>query len=384
MKIGLIGAGRLGLCLALLIEDTGYDVLASDIRPDYVKDLNEKKYNGSEPDINYYLEKANNIHFTTDNIRVISECDIIFTLVATPSLEDGSYDVSAVWKVVEDFKTAAKETEVFNKSLVIGCTTNPGDCDEIHEQLSLNPDTFGVNVFYNPEFIAQGTIIKDLQNADTVLICGEKYITEHEHVTILKKIYTQIQFGYNFNPSIHYMSAKAGEIVKIAINTFLTTKISYANTIGQVLALSDLDDEIDSVLEAIGNDSRIGKKYLKFGFGFGGPCFPRDNRAFASYANQVGVEFNIGQTTDDFNDEHSKFLFTYFTKKNKNNLPFVFPSVAYKKGTDIIEESQQYRLCLDLLDAGHKVHVLDDSLKDICDDRILYSKPTGYFFNIDL
>ena len=180
------------------------------------------------------------------------------------------------------------------------------------------------------------------------------------------------------------MSTKAGEIVKIAINTFLTTKISYANTIGQVLALSDLDDEIDSVLEAIGNDSRIGKKYLKFGFGFGGPCFPRDNRAFASYANQVGVEFNIGQTTDDFNDEHAKFLFTYFTKKNKNNLPFVFPSVAYKKGTDIIEESQQYRLCLDLLDAGHKVHVLDDSLKDICDDRILYSKPTGYFFNIDL
>ena len=384
MKIGLIGAGRLGLCLALLIEDTGYDVLASDIRPDYVKDLNEKKYNGSEPDINYYLEKANNIHFTTDNIRVISECDIIFTLVATPSLEDGSYDVSSVWKVVEDFKTAAKETEVFNKSLVIGCTTNPGDCDQIYEELSLNPDTFGVNVFYNPEFIAQGTIIKDLQNADTVLICGEKYINEHKHVTILKKIYKQIQFGYNFNPSIHYMSTKAGEIVKIAINTFLTTKISYANTIGQVLALSDLDDEIDSVLEAIGNDSRIGKKYLKFGFGFGGPCFPRDNRAFASYANQVGVEFNIGQTTDDFNDEHAKFLFTYFTKKNKNNLPFVFPSVAYKKGTDIIEESQQYRLCLDLLDAGHKVHVLDDSLKDICDDRILYSKPTGYFFNIDL
>ena len=384
MKIGLIGAGRLGLCLALLIEDTGYDVLASDIRPDYVKDLNEKKYNGSEPDINHYLEKANNIHFTTDNIRVISECDIIFTLVATPSLEDGSYDVSSVWKVVEDFKTAAKETEVFNKSLVIGCTTNPGDCDQIYEELSLNPDTFGVNVFYNPEFIAQGTIIKDLQNADTVLICGEKYINEHKHVTILKKIYKQIQFGYNFNPSIHYMSAKAGEIVKIAINTFLTTKISYANTIGQVLALSNLDDEIDSVLEAIGNDSRIGKKYLKFGFGFGGPCFPRDNRAFASYANQVGVEFNIGQTTDDFNDEHAKFLFTYFTKKNKNNLPFVFPSVAYKKGTDIIEESQQYRLCLDLLDAGHKVHVLDDSLKDICDDRILYSKPTGYFFNIDL
>ena len=381
MKIGLIGAGRLGLCLALLIEDAGYDVIASDIRPDYVKDLNEKKYDGSEPDINYYLEKANKIQFTTDNTRVITECDIIFTLVATPSLEDGSYDVSSVWEVVKDFKTVAKETEVFNKSLVVGCTTNPGDCDEIQDYLSVDPDTFGVNVFYNPEFIAQGTIIKDLQNADTVLICGDKFITEHDHVTALKKIYKHIQSG---NCSVHYMSTKAGEIVKIAINTFLTTKISYANTIGQVLALSELDDEIDSVLEAIGNDSRIGTKYLKFGFGFGGPCFPRDNRAFASYANRVGVEFNIGQTTDDFNEEHLKFLFSYFTKKNKNNLPFVFPSVAYKRGTDIIEESQQYRLCLNLLDAGYKVHVLDDSTKHICDDRILYSKPTGYFFNIDL
>ena len=381
MKIGLIGAGRLGLCLALLIEDAGYDVIASDIRPDYVKDLNEKKYNGSEPDINYYLEKANKIEFTTDNIKVITECDIVFTLVATPSLEDGSYDVSSVWEVVKDFKTASKNTEIFNKSLVVGCTTNPGDCDEIQDYLSVDPDTFGVNVFYNPEFIAQGTIIKDLQNADTVLICGDKFITEHDHVTALKKIYKHIQSG---NCSVHYMSTKAGEIVKIAINTFLTTKISYANTIGQVLALSELDDEIDSVLEAIGNDSRIGTKYLKFGFGFGGPCFPRDNRAFATYANQVGVEFNIGQTTDDFNEEHLKFLFSYFTKKNKHNLPFVFPSVAYKRGPDIIEESQQYRLCLNLLDAGYKVHVLDDSTKHICDDRILYSKPTGYFFSIDL
>ena len=384
MKIGLIGAGRLGLCLALLIEDIGYDVLASDLRSDYIDDLTNKKTMSTEPDVQNYLEKANNIEFTTDNIKVISECDIIFILVATPSLDDGSYDVSAVWKVVDDFKTASKNVDIYNKSIVIGCTTNPGDCDEIQDHLSVNPDTFGVNVFYNPEFIAQGSIIKDLQNADTVLICGEKYITEHKHLKELKQIYSKIQYGHNSNPSIHYMSTKAGEIVKIAINTFLTTKISYANTIGQVLALSDLDDEIDSVLEAIGNDSRIGSKYLKFGFGFGGPCFPRDNRAFASYAKQVGVEFNIGQITDDFNNEHAKFLFSYFTKKNKNNLPFVFPSVAYKKGTDIIQESQQYRLCLDLLDAGYKVHVLDDSLKDVCDNRILYSKPTGYYFDVDL
>ena len=372
MKIGLIGAGRLGLCFALLMERAGYTVIASDIREDYVNGLNEKRIDTNEPDVERLLSESSKITFTTNNWDIIEQCDLIYTFVATPSTRDGDYVVSVIEKVVQDFTTSS--TPLRGKSLVIGCTTNPGDCDRFQDDLSY----FGMDVYYNPEFIAQGTIIKDLINADMVLIGGEGH-----HMSEIEKIYYGIQ-GPKKEPSIHYMSLKAGEIVKIAINTFLTTKISYANTIGQVLALSELDDEIDSVLEAIGNDSRIGKKYLKFGFGFGGPCFPRDNRAFASYANQVGVEFNIGQTTDDFNREHAKFLFSYFTKKNKHNLPFVFPSVAYKKGTDIIEESQQYRLCLDLLDAGHKVHVLDDSLKDICDDRILYSKPTGYFFNIDL
>ena len=374
MKIGLIGAGRLGLCLALLMDKAGYSVIASDVREDYINGLQIGKVTTTEPLVGQYLDSARRIEFTTDNLRVIEESDIIFTLVLTPSLENGSYDVSNVDDVVSDILKYGWDKDLSNKSLVIGCTTNPGDCDFFQDRLSET----GISVFYNPEFIAQGSIIKDLQNADMVLLGGDG-----KHKGNLVNIYKKIQYGYK-EPSIHLMSTKAAEITKIAVNCFLTTKISYANMIGQVLAQSNLYDEIETVLSSIGSDSRIGHKYMNFGFGFGGHCFPRDNRAFASYANQVGVEFNIGQTTDDFNNEHAKFLFTYFTKKNKNNLPFVFPSVAYKKGTDIIEESQQYRLCLDLLDAGHKVHVLDDSLKDICDDRILYSKPTGYFFNIDL
>ena len=104
MKIGLIGAGRLGICLARLIEKAGYSVLASDNREDYVKDLQKGIIDTAEPEVQQYLSDANNIEFTTDNIRVIAECDIIITLVATPSLEDGSYDVSAVWKVIDDLK----------------------------------------------------------------------------------------------------------------------------------------------------------------------------------------------------------------------------------------------------------------------------------------
>ena len=97
MKIGFIGVGRLGLGLALLIEKAGYSVLASDVRPEYVQVLNEKTFNTTEPTVGTLLQYSKNIEFTVDNRRVIRECDLIFTLVQTPSLEDGSYDVSAVW-----------------------------------------------------------------------------------------------------------------------------------------------------------------------------------------------------------------------------------------------------------------------------------------------
>ena len=374
MRIGLIGAGRLGLCLALLMEKAGYDVIASDVREDYVKGLNMRLVNTTEPYVQEHLLNANHIHFTTDNLEVIEKSDIIFTLVLTPSLEDGSYDVSNVDDVVSDVIKYGWNKDLSNKSLVIGCTTNPGDCDFFENRLKET----GISVFYNPEFIAQGSIIKDLQNADMVLLGGDG-----KHKGNLVNVYEKIQHGYK-EPSIHFMSTKAAEITKIAVNCFLTTKISYANMIGQVLAQSNLYDEIDTVLSSIGSDSRIGQKYMNFGFGFGGPCFPRDNRAFASYAQKVGVEHNIGTTTDNFNDAHATFLKDYFDKHNIDNLPFCFDYIAYKPETDILTESQQYKLCLDLLDLGYKVYVLDDLLKGKCDARIVFEEPEEEVYRINL
>ena len=369
MKIGLIGTGRLGLCFALLVERAGYQVLASDNRQDYIKDLRAGVIGTTEPDVHDLLWNSKNIEFTTDNRRVIRESDIIFTFVATPSLDDGSYDVSAVWNVVRDIKEEMTSIANYAKSFVVGCTTNPGDCDKFKEQL---PES--VDVFYNPEFIAQGTIVKDLINADIVLICGYGH-----HIPELEKIYYGIQ-GSKKEPYIHNMSTKAGEIVKIAINTYLTTKISYANMLGQVLYKSGLEDEIVDVLRAIGSDSRIGNKYLNFGFGFGGPCFPRDNRAFGKYAEKVGIKHNFGYTTDNFNNEHAKFIKDYFIKANTEKIPFLFESVAYKDGTDILTESQQYRLCLDLLDEGYEVYVNDDRIKDRCDGRIKFDHSDEHVF----
>ena len=362
MKIGLIGAGRLGICLALLIEQEGYHVIASDVREDYVKDLQNKKINSTEPQVQELLEHSINLEFTTDNRKVIRESDIIFTLVQTPSLEDGSYDVSAVWEVVEDIKQEMSSIANYPKSFVVGCTTNPGDCDQFKDAL---PES--VDVYYNPEFIAQGSIVDDLRHADMVLLGGKG-----QHSGALEMMYYQIQNGFKV-ANVHTMSTRAAELTKIAVNCYLTTKITYANQVGQVMIRDGMEDEVKTVLKAIGGDSRIGTKYLNYGFGFGGPCFPRDNRAFAAYASKAGVETPLGATTDKFNDEHTKFLKEYYVNKNKDNRAYVFHYLTYKDGVDILTESRPYDLALSLLDAGYEVYCLDSTAKDRIDSRIKFS-----------
>jgi UDP-glucose 6-dehydrogenase len=109
----------------------------------------------------------------------------------------------------------------------------------------------------------------------------------------------------------------------------------------------------------MGDDTRIGHKYLNFGFGYGGPCLPRDNRALAHYSKSLGIEFNLGFTVDSINVEHSIFLRDYFIAKNVDKLPFYMPYITYKPNSDIIEESQQLKLCIDLLELGYKVYVQD-------------------------
>jgi nucleotide sugar dehydrogenase len=305
MKIGVIGAGRLGICFALLLEKAGYDVLVSDIREDYVNDLNERKIKTHEPEVENLLKVAKNFRATTNNKEVIDECDLIYTLVATPSLEDGSYDVSSVWQVVDDFQDVTKA-----KYFVVGCTTNPGDCDNFKKQLPSN-----VKVFYNPEFIAQGSIINDLRTADMVLLGADPFSDNDQIISDIRRLYEKIQ---TTRAIVCSMSTTAAEITKIAINCFLTTKISYANMLGDVLHHAGCGDEVSTVLTAVGTDSRIGRKYLGYGFGYGGPCLPRDKRSFASFAKKVGLEYNLGTVTDEINNQHAKFVCDYFEKMNSN------------------------------------------------------------------
>ena len=348
MKIGVIGAGRLGICFALLCEESGYDVLVSDIKKEYVDQLNQKNIDTNEPEVNILLRKASNFRATVSNREVIEQCDLIYILVATPSLPDGSYDVSSVWNVVKEF-----DEVIDKKYFVVGCTVNPGDCEKFKKELPQN-----IKVLYNPEFIAQGTIINDLRNADMVLIGYDiEFEFDSPIISDIRKLYKKIQTS---RAIVCTMSTTAAEITKIAVNCYLTTKISYANMLGDVLTMSGCGDEITGVLSAIGSDTRIGRSYLNYGLGYGGPCLPRDNRAFAAFTKNLGMTYNLGFVTDGINNEHAEFVCKFYENINSNKLPFYFDYITYKKGTDILTESQQYRLCTDLLDRGYTVYIHND------------------------
>jgi UDPglucose 6-dehydrogenase len=342
MNITVIGVGRLGLCFALLLDKAGHRVIGTDIRSNYVAALQRRSISTHEPQVQDLLQSCN-IEFTTDTSTAIRDSDVIYVMVATPSLADGSYDVSAVERVISDLTEC--KFDLSDRVVVIGCTTNPGDCARWQQRL----DQQGVHLLYNPEFIAQGSIIRDLQHADMVLIGGRDTTVIDRY----KILYHDIQID---TPRVYEMSTTAAELVKIAVNCFLTTKISYANLVGEVLTRSGLEQDIDRALDAIGADSRVGPRYLKYGFGYGGPCLPRDNRAFAHYAKQIGLDFPLGTVVDEFNQKHTEFLAQYWMQKNPD-LPFYIRSAAYKAGTDIYEESQQLRLVYLLAEHGRTVFV---------------------------
>jgi UDP-glucose 6-dehydrogenase len=151
------------------------------------------------------------------------------------------------------------------------------------------------------------------------------------------------------------MDRTSAELAKVGLNCSVTAKISMANTIGDVAVRLGADPDL--VLEAIGSDSRIGNKYFKYGFGYGGPCFPRDNRAFIRSASQVGIDAHMNIACDKTNKDHLKYQIENFCKKNKKEDPVLITDVSYKKGFNMIEESQQLEFALGLARLGYDVTI---------------------------
>ena len=339
-KVSVIGIGRLGLSFALLLDSKGYDVMGCDVNETYIDSLKDKTFSSKEPEVNELLKRSE-MQFTTDAVTAFNHSDLIFVFVPTPSKVGGNYDHNYIDQVV--FKLLGNK--ITDKTLVIGCTVMPGFCRSLQERLS-HPN---ISVVYSPEFIAQGSIIDGLRNADLVLVGGENI------PVLIWEIYKDIM---DKEPLFKNLSLTGAEIAKISINCFLTLKISFANLIGEIATNSKEEDSIAAILDTIGSDSRIGKKYLSYGFPAGGICLPRDQKALNHHAYSVGVNTKFTHAIDTENNRHSSYLFDYYQKRNPDkDIPFSFSYLSYKKGVDILTDSYQLKLCIDLLRAGYKVIV---------------------------
>jgi UDPglucose 6-dehydrogenase len=343
-NISIIGVGKLGLCLALNLEREGFNIIGVDISENYIQSLNDKSHITSEPFVNEYLQSSSNITFIS-NLKQALQNDILFVVVRTPSTSEWKYDHTDIESIADQLIKLGKQST--RKDLIINCTTFPGYCDTLHEKLK----EYNYYVSYNPEFIAQGTIIKDQVYCDSVLIGeADEYAGE-----LISKIYHQM---VKSNPTYSRMSRTEAELTKLSINCFLTTKISYANMVGDIA--TRLGCNANRVLEAIGTDSRIGNKYLKPGFGFGGPCFPRDNRALARCAEEIGIDAIISKATDEMNSKHLHYQVEDFIQNNPDKSRIVeFDYVTYKKESTLIEESQQLKFALKLKELGYEIKILD-------------------------
>jgi nucleotide sugar dehydrogenase len=346
--VGVIGIGKLGLCMALVMEKAGYKVICHDRNEHLARAISDKTLETIEPQVTTLLKQSKHL-VVVQSIRELYTLPIVFVVVATPSVPNGSYNHTAEDEVVESILNLNKASPNYDeKVLVISCTTMPMYCDSIQNKLA----KYNYKVCYNPEFIAQGDIVHGLKNPDMVLIGG----TNTEACNTLVSVYKT--FLEN-TPVFQTMTCTEAEITKISLNCFLTTKIAFANMIGDIVLKAGGDQSV--VLKAIGSDTRVGGKFLKWGHGFGGPCLPRDNRALSYFSNSIHINHAIGETTDQSNKKHLSYLFDFIVSKNTNNKPVYFSSVVYKKNTYMLEESQTLELALLCQNRGLQV-ILHDSL----------------------
>jgi UDPglucose 6-dehydrogenase len=358
-SISVIGVGKLGLCFALNLEKVGYRVDGYDINKDYLNSLQNKTFISEEPGVTELLKNSSNLHLYDELEKVLNN-NLIFIIVHTPSLPNGKYDHQYIESLKE--KLISLGAQKTTKHLVINCTTFPGYCDELQKDLK----DYNYTVSYNPEFIAQGSILRDQVNADTVLI-GEATPTVGN---LIENIYRDHCIS---NPRICRMDRLSAEITKLSLNCFLTTKISFANMIGDIS--NKVGGETDKILEAIGSDTRIGNKYLRWGYGYGGPCFPRDNRALNIFAEENDIDAQISRATDKMNELHLTYQIEEFIKNNPDkDKPVEFNYVTYKPQSTILEESQQLKFALTLQKLGYNVIVneRDSVIKELNNKGITF------------
>ena len=371
MDIAVIGLGKLGAPLAAVLASKGHRVIGVDHDPKAVAAINAGRAPVAEPGLQACIDQARDrLRATGDYAEAIGASALSYVIVPTPSGPDGRFGNHFVLDAVRRIGAALRETTQYHV-VNIASTMMPGSCGgDIRTALeAASGRVVGVDVglCYNPEFIALGSVVHDLLHPDMVLI-GQ---SDPRAGDVVEAVYRGILATA---PAVRRMGWVDAELTKIAVNTFVTTKISYANMLGEICERLPGAD-VDVVTAALGMDSRIGPKYLRAALGYGGPCFPRDNVALAALARGLGLRADVAEATDSVNRRQAARVVALIGRLAGGNPGTVAVlGMAYKPDTPVVDESQGVLIAGALAAAGHRVFIADpealEAARAVLGDRV--------------
>lgn len=368
MKIAVVGTGYVGLVTGTCFAETGNTVTCVDIDEKKVAKLKNGEVPIYEPGLEVLFERnvhQGRLHFTTDLKEGIEGAKIIFLALPTPPGEDGSADLKYVLKVAEDLGSILEEYAV----IVDKSTVPVGTAEKVRAKIAENAKV-EFDVVSNPEFLREGVAVDDFMKPDRVVI-GTKSKKAQE---IMEKLYTPlVRQG---NPII-FMDEASAELTKYAANSFLATKITFMNEIANLC--EKLGADVDMVRKGIGTDTRIGRRFLFAGIGYGGSCFPKDVQALAKSSTEASYDFKILNAVMDINQGQKTRLIEKANKHFNGGLKdktFAMWGLSFKPYTDDIREAPALYNIDALLAAGAKVKVYDPegmkNVRSVVGDKIEY------------
>jgi UDPglucose 6-dehydrogenase len=356
-KLAVIGCGKLGAPLVACLAKAGHSVVGIDINENLIQNLKSRKILWQEPNLVNYLETYKDlINFTSNFDENLQEVTTSFIIVPTPSDSNGMYSIDFVLSAVKNLCEKINEYIFESHTIVIVSTVMPGDTEgRITDavKLAAGEKFERFKICYSPEFIALGSVIYNIENPDMILI-GQSDETVGSK---LEKILSSMTVN---TPTVLRLTIAEAEIAKIAINSFVTTKISFSNQISEICEKFS-NTSAENVLKAIGTDSRIGNSYLKQGTSYGGPCFPRDNRAFAKFAESLGISLDLALAADRINNRQNQRLSQLLNKIVPTVKNILVVGFSYKPDTDVYEESPALSFIKSNL--NYQIYVLDEHIK---------------------
>ncbi len=369
MNIAVVGTGYVGLVSGTCFAETGNNVICVDIDEQKVNKLRAGKITIYEPGLEILFErniKQNRLKFTTSLEEAVKQSDIIFLALPTPPGEDGSADLSYVLGVADKLGEIMEDYKV----IVDKSTVPVGTAERVTKAITKNAKV-AFDVVSNPEFLREGMAVEDFMKPDRVVVGTNSERARKQ----MAKLYAP--FIRQGNPVI-FMDERSAEMTKYAANSYLAMRISFMNEMANLCEEAGAD--INAVRKGMGSDSRIGKRFLFPGIGYGGSCFPKDVQALAKTANEYNYDFKILKRVIEVNKLQKEVLVTKILNHFNDNLEgkkIAVWGLAFKPNTDDTREAPALHIIEKLLAKGAAISVYDpeamDNVKSELGDKISYA-----------